>query len=85
MFTGYSTASNVILRASANSKMLANSYFLLFAALFDLHMLLTINVLGSTVPREHVHKRFFLNTLSLLHIGEFYVFCCDYRPISAAS
>jgi hypothetical protein len=53
-FTGHSAASNVILKASAKSKMLANSWFLLFAALFDLHLPFIINVLSSTVPRERV-------------------------------
>ena len=43
-------ASDMILRASAQSKMFANSCFLLFAALFDSHLRLIINVLSCAIP-----------------------------------
>jgi hypothetical protein len=36
--------------------MLANSYFLLFAALFDLHLHLIINVLSRAIPRERLRR-----------------------------
>jgi hypothetical protein len=36
--------------------MLTNSYFWLFAALFDLHLHLIINVLSRAIPRERLQE-----------------------------
>jgi hypothetical protein len=46
--------SNVILRASKKSKILANSPFLLFAPFFDFYLPLIINVLSELSPREQL-------------------------------